>query len=340
MAEILLNELCSLQFESCWRKELAQTITDPEQLLAELDIDKDSFVAGFAARKLFPLRAPRPFIAKMKKGDVNDPLFLQVMTQQQEFEQVAGFTQDPLQEQEAALPGLLHKYKSRVLILLRGGCAINCRYCFRRHFPYQDNALNQDKIVQIVSYIQSHPEINEVVLSGGDPLMAQDHHIASLLTQLEQIDHLTRLRIHTRLPVVIPQRLTPELADMLKNSRLKVIVVLHINHANEIDALLAEHLAKFKQSNITLLNQAVLLKGINDNVDTLVQLSERLFAVGILPYYIHLFDKVAGAAHFYLNDEQVKPLQQGLLAELPGFLVPKWVREEAGLMSKSPVVLI
>ncbi|EWH10065.1 KamA family protein [Catenovulum agarivorans DS-2] len=329
-----------MQFESCWRKELAQTITEPEQLLAQLQIDKQRFIQGFSARKLFPLRAPRPFVAKMAKGDIYDPLFLQVMTQQQEFDEVAGFTRDPLEEQQAALPGLLHKYKSRVLILLRGGCAVNCRYCFRRHFPYQDNALNQAKIEQILNYIQSHPEINEVVLSGGDPLMAQDHHIASLLTQLEQIDHLTRLRIHTRLPVVIPQRLTPELADMLKSSRLKVIMVLHINHANEVDSFLANHLAKFKQPNITLLNQAVLLKGVNDNVEALVQLSERLFAVGILPYYIHLFDKVAGAAHFYLSDEQVRPLQQGLLAELPGFLVPKWVREEAGLMSKSPVVLI
>lgn len=326
------------KYESCWRKELAKTVTDPAELLSLLNIDAAAYQAGFSARKLFPLRVPRPFIAKMEQGNENDPLFKQVMTNQLEFEQVEGFVSDPLGEHESVLPGLLHKYKSRVLFILKTGCAVNCRYCFRRHFPYQDNAPNQQGWQQAFVYIQSHPEINEVVLSGGDPLMASDKHLIELISSLEQIPHLTRIRIHTRLPVVIPQRITPELTHALVTSRLKSIIVLHVNHANELDDLLKEHLSLWQSNQITLLNQAVLLKAVNDNVNALVDLSERLFEFGILPYYIHLFDKVSGAAHFYQDDEYVAKLQAGLRAELPGFLVPKWVREEAGEASKTPIV--
>ncbi|MER2494152.1 EF-P beta-lysylation protein EpmB [Catenovulum sediminis] len=327
------------EFESCWKKELALSISKPEDLLRQLNIKNAEFEAGFAARRLFPLRVPRPFVARMKPGDATDPLFLQVMTQANEFEQADGFVTDPLAEHDAVLPGLLHKYKSRVLLMVRGGCAINCRYCFRRHFPYQDNAINKQKLLQAVHYIAQDSQINEVVLSGGDPLMASDQHLSEIITALEPISHLQRIRIHTRLPVVIPQRVTGDFIELFSASRLQVIMVTHINHANEIDNFFKQAIAKLASNKFTLLNQAVLLKGINDNLSSLVNLSEALFAAGILPYYIHLLDKVDGAAHFYRDDLSLVELQRGMLAELPGFLVPKWVREEAGKQSKSPVLL-
>ncbi len=327
------------EYESSWQKELAKTITDPKVLLTLLDINTEQSEGDFAARQLFPVRVPRPFIAKMEKGNINDPLLKQVMASALEFEEKAGFVADPLAEHESVLPGVLHKYKSRVLLMVKTGCAVNCRYCFRRHFPYQENSLNKQNWPKVITYLQNNPDINEVVLSGGDPLMASDKHLSELIALIETVDHIKRIRFHTRLPVVIPQRITSELTQTLLNSRLKTIMVLHINHANEIDELLAQYLSKWRNHKITLLNQSVLLKGINDSVETLVELSERLFEVGILPYYIHLLDKVAGAAHFYRADEELVSIQQGLLAELPGFLVPKWAREEAGLLSKSPVVL-
>ncbi len=325
-------------FEACWQKELAKSYTDPEKLLSYLDISNEGLKSGFSARKLFPLRAPRPFVARMKKGDVNDPLLKQVITDSDEFKQVLGFSPDPLQEHEAVLPGLLHKYKSRVLMLVKTGCAINCRYCFRRYFPYQENSLNKSQWPSIIDYISQHPEVNEIVLSGGDPLMANDDYLHQLFELLEGISHLKRIRIHTRLPVVIPNRITPKLSKLLRSSRFKIIVVLHINHENEIDEGFALALQAWRERNITLLNQAVLLKGVNDTLTAQVNLSERLFEVGILPYYLHMLDKVEGAAHFEMEQGLAANLYQQMLAELPGFLMPKWVREEGGKASKSPII--
>lgn len=322
-----------------WQKELAQAFTTPERLLEYLDIDITPWQAGLAARRLFPMRVPRPFADKMQRGNAQDPLLRQVLPLGEEFEQVPGFVTDPLAEHDSALPGLLHKYRSRVLLVVRGGCAVNCRYCFRRHFPYADNSPNKEGWQQALDYIKAHPEINEVILSGGDPLMAKDKQLASLIDKLEQIPHLIRLRIHTRLPVVIPNRLTDSLRQRLSNSRLQAIMVLHINHANEIDNILSNKLAPWRGADITLLNQSVLLSGINDNAATLCALSERLFAVGILPYYLHQLDKVAGAAHFAVSDLHAKALMAELLAELPGFLVPKLVREIGGEHSKTPIDL-
>lgn len=339
-SDIALELIASMfNYESNWQKELAHTITNPAELLSLLDINPKDYLADFAARELFPVRVPRPFIGKMEAGNIHDPLLKQVMASALEFEQKAGFVADPLGEHESVLPGVLHKYKSRVLLMVKTGCAVNCRYCFRRHFPYQENALNKKNWPDVIAYLQQDNAINEVVLSGGDPLMAQDKHLAELIKLIESVEHIKRIRIHTRLPVVIPQRITPELTQTLLESRLKPIIVLHINHANEIDKLLSDSLARWRDSRITLLNQAVLLKDVNDSISALVELSETLFDTGIMPYYIHLLDKVQGAAHFYRPDAELAKLQQGLLAELPGFLVPKWAREEAGLLSKSPVVL-
>ncbi len=322
-----------------WQKELAQVFTSPEQLLEYLELDPGPWQAGLAARRLFPMRVPRPFADKMEKGNPHDPLLRQVLPLAEEFLQVPGFVKDPLAEHDSALPGLLHKYRSRVLLIVRGGCAVNCRYCFRRHFPYDDNSPDKAGRERALDYIAAHPEINEVILSGGDPLMAKDEHLDTLITGLEAIPHLKRLRIHTRLPVVIPSRLTDGLLQRLRISRLQTVMVLHVNHANEVDDTLASTLLDWRGAGITLLNQGVLLAGVNDDADTLSRLSERLFEAGVLPYYLYLLDKVEGAAHFNVEEQQARQLMAQLLTRLPGFLVPKLVREIGGETSKTPVDL-
>ncbi|WP_206063541.1 MULTISPECIES: EF-P beta-lysylation protein EpmB [Oceanimonas] len=322
-----------------WQKELARAFTTPEQLLDYLGLDAAPWQPGLAARRLFAMRVPQPFADKMEKGNPQDPLLRQVLPLADEFTQVPGFVTDPLDEHDSALPGLLHKYRSRVLLVLRGGCAVNCRYCFRRHFPYADNSPGQGGWQPAVDYIAAHSEINEVILSGGDPLMAKDEHIAALLNELEAIPHLKRLRIHSRLPVVIHTRLTDTLRDRLAHSRLRPVLVLHINHANEIDADLADRLRSWQRAGITLLNQSVLLAGVNDDADALEALSERLFDAGVLPYYLHQLDRVAGAAHFAVSDERARTLMARLLERLPGFLVPRLVREVGGEASKTPLDL-
>ncbi len=322
-----------------WQKELANVVTSPEILLKMLNLSGHYQEKDFAARSLFNVRVPRPFIAKMKPGDPNDPLLLQVLPRHQEFLQQSGFIKDPLEEQNNNQPGLLHKYRSRVLLMLKTACAVNCRYCFRRHFPYQENHLNKQAIRENLGYIAAHPEINEVILSGGDPLMAKDDALAWLVGELEKMPQITRLRIHSRLPAVIPARITDELCEILGQSRLKVIFVNHINHANEIDQALVDAMARLKRAGTVLLNQAVLLKDINDSSDAQIALSERLFEADILPYYLHLLDKVEGASHFYISDERAREILADMLSALPGFLVPKLVREIGGEKSKTPIDL-
>ena len=322
-----------------WTDYLASAISDPKALLDYLQLPTDSEQAqrDIAARKLFPLRVPLPFVEKMQKGNAQDPLFLQVMSSTNEFLEVEGFVKDPLEEQDDknVVPNILHKYHNRLLFMVKGGCAVNCRYCFRRHFPYDQNPGNKQSWAQALEYIAQHSEIEEVILSGGDPLMAKDHELQWLIERFEQIPHLQRLRIHSRLPVVIPQRITDEFCQLLAQSRLQAVLVTHINHPNEIDKTLIEAMQKLKQANVTLLNQAVLLKGINDNALILKALSEQLFAAGILPYYLHLFDKVAGASHFYLDDEQALKIYKQLQSLTSGYLVPKLAREIANEPNKT-----
>jgi len=320
-----------------WKKDLANAISDPRKLLFILELPEVSFQSDYAARQLFPMRVPQSFVNRMEKGNPKDPLFLQVMPNQQEFIQKTGFIKDPLDEHESVVPGLLHKYTNRVLFIVRGGCAINCRYCFRRHFPYQDNSNNKHEWQQAIDYIRSKPEIIEVIFSGGDPLMANDKQLGWLVEQLEQIPHLKRLRIHTRLPVVMPSRVTNEFVTLLKKSSLRCSVVLHINHPNELAAELPAALAKLTTAGISLYNQAVLLADINDNADDLVELHERLFDNRIQPYYLHLLDKVEGASHFDVPEEKAVEIMNQLLLRLPGFLVPKLVREIGGEKSKTPI---
>ena len=322
-----------------WQKDLRQVITDPKKLLALLNINADTYLQHFKAKKLFPVRVPLPFIKRMHKNDFNDPLLRQVMPLSSEFIVSDGFTTDPLKEHDTAAEGLLHKYKNRALMIVKAGCAINCRYCFRRHFPYQDNSPNKLRWQPALKYISEHTEISEIIFSGGDPLMASDEHLQWLITQIEAISHVKRLRIHTRLPVVIPQRVTPELITMLKQSRLKATMVLHINHANEIDTNFINAMNLLIDARIPLFCQSVLLKGVNDSAELLCHLSEVLFDNGIQPYYLHMFDKVQGAAHFEVPEKEAIRIAKQMMEILPGFLMPKLVREIAGEANKTPINL-
>ncbi len=323
-----------------WLQQLADVVTDPTELLQLLSLDQHAELsAGADARKLFALRVPRAFIDRMKIGDAQDPLLLQVLTSRQEFIDAPGYSTDPLDEQSSVVPGLLHKYRNRALLLVKGGCAVNCRYCFRRHFPYQDNQGNKRNWQAAIDYIAEHPELDEIIFSGGDPLMAKDHELAWLVAELENIPHLKRLRIHSRLPVVIPARITEALCQILAQTRLQVLLVSHINHAQEIDDALRYGMQMLKRAGVTLLNQSVLLRGVNDDAQALANLSNALFDAGILPYYLHVLDKVQGAAHFFVDDEEARALVRQLLTMVSGYMVPKLAREIGGEPSKTPLDL-
>lgn len=312
-----------------WLLDLAQAFNHPIDLLTYLELDPNAFEQAIAARKLFALRVPRPFAEKMRKGDKQDPLFLQAMSLAEEFLSAEGFVKDPLEEQHSPAPNILHKYHNRLLFMLKNSCAINCRYCFRRHFPYDEVKSGKETWMQSLAYIAQHPELEEVILSGGDPLMAKDNELDWLLSQLEHIPHIKTLRIHSRLPVVIPNRITPELCQRLAESPLNIVLVTHINHANEIDERFAEKMTMLKTAGVTLLNQSVLLKGVNDDASVLKVLSDKLFSYGILPYYLHLLDKVEGASHFYVSDEHALTIYRELQRMTSGYLVPKLAREIA-----------
>ena len=318
---------------------MAMSFSNPLSLLEYLELPLENFEDDIKARQLFPMRVPRPFAKRMKKGDPLDPLFRQVFTSRSEFVTSENFSTDPLQEQNNKQPGILHKYQNRLLLLVRGGCAVNCRYCFRRHFPYTDNHLNKQQWKQALDYIAANPQLDEVIYSGGDPLMANDDFLAWLTNQIDVIPHIKRLRIHTRLPVVIPSRITTELIAWFTQSRLKPVMVLHVNHANEIDTALAKSMQKLKQAGVTLLNQAVLLKGINDTADEQIALNEGLFEIGVMPYYLHVLDKVQGAEHYDLPDGKAKELMRELIKRQPGYLIPKLVREIGGQPGKTPLDL-
>ena len=314
-----------------WQQALKQAISDPKQLLQRLSIETQDLEPHYQACLSFPCRVPEAFVDRMQVGNPQDPLLLQVLPQGHELIQTPGYSDDPLGEAaKNPVPGLLHKYHGRALMILAGSCPINCRYCFRRHFPYQDNITDWQPALQ---YLQQHTDIHEIILSGGEPLLTSDEKLNTLIAQLQAIPHLRTLRIHTRMPIVIPQRITQALADMLKNTRLKVVMVLHCNHSQELDTHVAQALAKL--SHVTLLNQSVLLKHINDSAQALIALSERLFELNILPYYLHLLDQVQGAAHFAVELATAQTLMREIHSKLPGYLVPKLAREEAGQPGKT-----
>ncbi len=322
-----------------WQEELIQAVRDPRELLELLDLPLERLPQAEAASQLFELKVPRPFIARMAKGDVNDPLLRQVLPLGEEQAVTPGFSHDPLAESQSnAVKGLVHKYQGRVLLVVAPNCAVNCRYCFRRHFPYQDNNPSRQQWLEVFDQIAKDSSIHEVIFSGGDPLASPDRQLQWMVDQLESIPHLKRLRIHTRLPVVIPQRVTDTMLAWLTGSRLKPVMVIHANHASELDTHVAKALSLLRDKGVMLLNQAVLLKGINDQLEDQVALSERLFEVDVLPYYLHLLDKVQGTAHFDLPHRQAMQLHQKMQGVLPGFLVPKLVREEAGESQKTLII--
>ena len=319
-----------------WSEQLKQAITSLPELIDHLGLSRDLILQGVEAHQSFRLLAPRPYVARMEYGNPDDPLLRQILPSVQEMQKLAGYSTDPLAEAEHnPQKALVHKYKRRLLVITTGVCAVNCRYCFRRHFPYGDNQLAQAEWQSVFAYLQDHPDINEVILSGGDPLMMKDNLLADKVRQLEQLPQIKRLRIHTRLPVVIPERINDELLGWISNSRLDIVMVWHINHANEVDQAIANASHKLKQAGVTLLNQGVLLKGINDQVEDQVNLSEALFAAGILPYYLFTLDPVEGAAHFDISIEEAQVLMGKVAAELPGYLVPKLAKEIPGQQAKT-----
>ncbi|WP_223668528.1 EF-P beta-lysylation protein EpmB [Kangiella shandongensis] len=318
-----------------WKKWLSGAFSSPNNLLQHLELAPEQLPYRVLPDHPFRQRVPQPFVDRMEAGNPDDPLLLQVLPLAQEAEEVDGYVEDPLGEHDSTLPGLLHKYQSRVLVMLATACAVNCRYCFRREFPYSDNKLGKGDWTAIINYLQQDEDINEVILSGGDPLIANDDYLAAFIKQIETVKHIKRLRIHSRLPVVIPQRITSKLVELLSSSRLQCVFVTHINHPNEIDELLGKAMQRLHQTGITLLNQTVLLRHINDNAETLADLSEKLFDNHILPYYLHLLDKVKGSHHFDTEEAVAVDIMQQLQYRLAGFLVPKLVREEAGKPHKS-----
>lgn len=322
--------------ENDWQQQLRDVITSRDALLAALGLSAGDVGSANGACADFALKVPHSFVQRMRRGDPLDPLLLQVLSTAHEMIPAPGYDRDPVGESGAATPhrGIIQKYHGRVLLVVSGGCAVNCRYCFRRHFPYQDNQNSRQEWRAALQYISSDRSIEEVILSGGDPLVATDGLLQQLVEQIGVIAQVKRLRIHSRLPVVIPQRITDMLLDAITHPRLQTVMVMHCNHANEIDDSVAAATAKLRDRDITVLNQAVLLAGINDSLAAQEALSQRLFAAGILPYYLHLLDKVQGAAHFDVPEETARQLLRDLTAALPGYMVPKLVREVAGADSK------
>ncbi|ENU19136.1 MAG: EF-P beta-lysylation protein EpmB [Acinetobacter sp.] len=325
--------------EQNWQSQLSDLITDPLELLEVLKLCPEQLLSGaILASEQFKLRVPRAFVGKMTVGDPLDPLLLQVLPHHLELEDYPDFVTDPLGEEQAnQQPGVLHKYKSRFLLTLTGACAVHCRYCFRRHFPYQENLPKNEDWLNIKNYIESQPDINEVIFSGGDPLTLSNRKLKLWIERLESLPQIKFLRIHSRVPIVIPNRVDEELVSLLKNSRLRIILVVHSNHAAELDDLTCARLSLLVQQQITVLNQAVLLKGINNSAQVLVDLSYRLFDAGVMPYYLHVLDKVKGAHHFDLSPKEINLIYKDVLENLPGYLVPKLVREIAGEKNKTPL---
>jgi L-lysine 2,3-aminomutase len=323
-----------------WRRELAESVTDPAELLRLLELDPALLPAAHLAAARFGLRVPRAFLAQMRRGDPRDPLLLQVLPLAAELREHAGFGPDPVGDLGALqAPGLLGKYHGRALLMTTGACAVHCRYCFRREFPYDAGALTPARLAAAVAALAATPELEEVILSGGDPLSLPTARLEAITAALGVLPGLRRLRIHTRTPVVLPARVDGLLLEWLGALPWRTVVVLHVNHPRELSAAVCAALASLAASGATLLNQAVLLAGVNDDEDTLAALSTGLFEAGVLPYYLHLLDRVSGTAHFEVPAERAMRLHAGLLARLPGYLVPRLVRELPGAASKVPATL-
>lgn len=321
-----------------WQQQLAEGFSNIEELCRYLEIDSQQLPL-LHQYKAFPLKVTRSYVDCMQKGNPDDPLLRQILPLQAELIESADYKADPVGDLAAiTTPGVIHKYQGRVLLILTGACAIHCRYCFRRNFPYAELQVSKQKLTAALSYIQDRSDISEVIFSGGDPLLLTDSKLKTLVEQIAQIPHIKRIRIHSRLPIVLPSRITPELLDLLKDSNKQIIMVVHCNHAHELSEAVNQACLQMSDIGICLLNQSVLLNGVNDNADTLCQLQESLFKIKILPYYLHMLDKVSGATHFAVSDEKAAKLLKNMRERLPGYLVPKLVREQAGAAFKIPIM--
>lgn len=330
----------SAHTEIPWQQALKACITDPRALFQQCELESE-LLGKILLNSNFPLRVPLSYVQKIEKGNINDPLLKQVLPLSLELNDVPAFGQDPLQEQtNIPTPGLIHKYHGRVLVTLSGACAINCRYCFRRHFPYQDNNPGQLGWKKIFDYLSAKSDIFEVILSGGDPMTVKDGPLQHFYENLSKIPHIQYVRIHSRLLSVIPSRVTPALMQLLAIKRFKHTVVLHINHPREVDAALISAVERLRSVGVIVFNQSVLLKGVNDSLETLISLQKTLYNAGIVPYYLHLLDKVAGSAHFDIDIKQAKTLMIDLMSKLPGYLVPRWVQDIPGSTTKIPIPLL
>ena len=321
-----------------WQKSLSDLITNPNELIAIAKLDPKNSRFSKLATQIFPLKVPRQFAALIRPGDWDDPILAQILPKVDENSHSTSHSHDPLKEAKFTHEtGLLHKYKNRVLLITAPHCAVNCRYCFRRHYDYQTNSPSQIEWEQTFDYIHRNKDIEEIIFSGGDPLALSDRRLAWLINQVESISHVATLRIHTRLPIVIPQRITKEILEKFKNSKLKIVLVTHCNHANELTKITEHAFAKLHKAGVLLLNQSVLLANINDKSSTLAALSKKLFSQNILPYYLHMPDAVQGTQHFAVTEHKAKEIMEELRGLLSGYLVPTLVREDPGAPSKTRV---
>jgi EF-P beta-lysylation protein EpmB len=324
--------------EADWRRLWREAIRDPRELVARLDLQSLAARLSESAARQFPLRVPEGFVARMRKGDLADPLLRQVLPIDDEDIPAPGFSLDAVGDLDSrGARGVLHKYQGRALLVATGSCAIHCRYCFRRHFPYDEQTAAAQDWREAIDYLRADPSITEVLLSGGDPLSLATGKLRSFTDAIAGLSHIRRLRLHTRLPIVLPERIDDQALEWLAALPWPVTVVVHANHGNEIDASVGAACARLREAGVTLLNQAVLLRGVNDSADALAELSERLFDIGVLPYYLHQLDRVAGTRHFEVSDQRARDLNRQLIARLPGYLVPRLVRETAGAASKTPL---
>jgi len=323
---------------AAWQRELSHAITQPDALISALGLDPSLLAGARSGAGLFSLRVPRGYLARMRRGDARDPLLRQVLPLEEELREHPGYAPDPLQERAAThAPNLLRKYQGRALLITTQACAIHCRYCFRREFPYEEQREDAGvrRFSAAIEAIATDHSIEEVILSGGDPLSLGDARLENLTSSLQAIPHLRRLRVHTRQPIVLPSRVDEGLLGWLRTVRLPTVFVLHTNHANEIDEAVREACVRLRAAGVMLLNQSVLLKGVNDDADTLVELSRALFDAGIAPYYLHLPDRVRGTAHFDVPEDDARRLIVEITARLSGYLVPRLVREVPGAVSKT-----
>lgn len=321
-----------------WQRDLAAAIRDVPTLLSRLEIPEAAVNAFQPGPKDFPLLVPESYLQRMEIGNPSDPLLLQVLPNQEEHQLQSGYKSDPVGDKSSRVaPGMLHKYHGRALLIAHGSCAVHCRYCFRQHFPYADEPQSLEQWFPALEAIRNDPSLHEIILSGGDPLVLSDRKLSVLVSQIEEIPHVRRLRIHSRLPIVLPSRVNNELCSLLSSSRLQTIFVIHSNHARELTDDCADALARLRTSGIPLLNQAVLLRGVNDSVEALAELCERCVDLGVLPYYLHQLDRVQGSAHFEVPVETGLELIEKLRSRLPGYAIPKYVAEIEGESSKTPL---